>query len=144
MASATLTDARVRALNPRNTGRDIRDGKLKGFGVRVMPSGAKRWFVHCQHDGRRVWKIVGDAAAMCADKARARAAATLAAIRQESPLPASPEATVFEAVAEATFRRHERIWKPRTTAGEPRLPAQVRSCPVSPAARSRRSRGRTS
>ena len=28
---------------------------------------------------------------------------------------ASPEATVFEAVAEATFRRHERIWKPRAT-----------------------------
>ncbi len=42
MASATLTDARVRALNPRKSVPDIRDGKLKGFGVRVMPSGAKR------------------------------------------------------------------------------------------------------
>ena len=42
MASATLADARVRALNPRKSARDIRDGKLKGFGVRVMPSGAKR------------------------------------------------------------------------------------------------------
>ena len=114
MASATLTDARVRALNPRKTARDIRDGKLKGFGVRVMPSGAKRWFIHCQHEGRRVWKIIGDADLMSADKARSRAAAMLAAIRQECPLPASPEETVFEAVAEATFRRHERIWKPRT------------------------------
>ena len=114
MASTTLTDARVRALNPRKTARDIRDGKLKGFGVRVMPSGAKRWFIHCQHDGRRVWKIVGDANLMSADKARSRAAAMLAAIRQECPLPASPEETVFEAVAEETFRRHERIWKPRT------------------------------
>ncbi|MYH60055.1 MAG: site-specific integrase [Boseongicola sp. SB0675_bin_26] len=116
MASITLTDARIRALNPRRSARDVRDGKLKGFGVRVMPSGAKRFFVHCQHEGRRIWKIVGDARAMDADEARSRAAAMLAAIRQEGPLPAFPEETVFEAVAEATFRRHERIWKPRTTA----------------------------
>ncbi len=114
MATATLTDARVRALNPRRTARDIRDGKLKGFGVRVMPSGRKTFFVHCQHDGRRVWKIVGDADEIGAGEARSRAAAMLAAIRQDGPLPAQPEDTVFEAVADATFRRHERIWKPRT------------------------------
>jgi len=115
MASAKLTDARVRALNPQKSARDIRDGRLKGFGVRVMPSGGKRYFVHCQHDGRRIWKIVGDAAAMDVNEARTRAAAMLAAIRREGPMPALPEETVFEAVAEATFRRHGRIWKPRTT-----------------------------
>ncbi|MYA86893.1 MAG: tyrosine-type recombinase/integrase [Boseongicola sp. SB0662_bin_57] len=114
MASATLTDARVRALNPRKSARDFRDGKLKGFGVRVLPSGGKSYFIHCQHEGTRIWKIVGDAAAMNANEARSRAAAMLAAIRQEAPLPASPEETVFEAVAEAAFRRHERVWKPRT------------------------------
>ena len=114
MASTTLTDALVRALHPQKSARDIRDGNLKGFGVRVMPSGAKRYFVHCQHEGQRIWKIVGDAAAMDADEARSRAAAMLAWIRQEGPLPALPADTVFEAVAEATFRRHERIWKPRT------------------------------
>ena len=61
MASITLTDARIRALTPRRTARDIRDAKLKGFGVRVLPSGRKRYFVHCQHEGRRVWRIVGGA-----------------------------------------------------------------------------------
>ena len=114
MASATLTDARIRALKPRRSARDIRDGKLKGFGVRVMPSGSKRFFIHCQHEGRRIWKIVGKADDISAGEARARAAAMLAAIRQDGPLPASPEDTVFEAVAEAAFRRHERIWKPGT------------------------------
>ena len=114
MATTTLTDARVRALRPRGAARDIRDGKLKGFGVRVMPSGARRFFIHCQHEGRRVWRIVGDAAVMNADEARARAAAMLAAIRRDAPLPALPEDTVFEAVAAAAFRRHERLWKPRT------------------------------
>ena len=49
-------------------------------------------------------------------EARLRAAAMLAAIRNEGPLPTKPEETLFEAVAEAVFRRHERIWKPRTLA----------------------------
>jgi len=114
MALSTLTDVRVRALKPRGSARDVRDGRLKGFGVRVTPSGAMRWFVHCQHGGRRVWKTVGDASTMGADEARARAAAMLAAIRQDVPPLASPEETVLEAVAEAAFRRHERTWKPGT------------------------------
>ena len=35
MSGAILTDARVKALRPRGTVYDIRDGTLKGFGVRV-------------------------------------------------------------------------------------------------------------
>ena len=49
-----LTDARVWALKKRKTTCDIRDGKLRGFGIRVLPSGAKRYFIHSQHRGRRV------------------------------------------------------------------------------------------
>ncbi len=49
MPATTLTDARVRALKPRKTTREVRDGKLRGFGVRVSPSGARRFFIHCQH-----------------------------------------------------------------------------------------------
>lgn len=110
MTTLTFTDARIRALKPRRSARDIRDSKLRGFGVRVLPSGRKRFFVHCQHEGRRVWKIVGDAGNIGAEEARSRAAAMLAAIRHDRPMPALPE----EAVAEAAFRRHERTWKPRT------------------------------
>ena len=39
----------------------IRDSKLRGFGVRVLPSGAKRFVIHTQHRGQRTWKIVDDA-----------------------------------------------------------------------------------
>ena len=114
MATETLTDARIRALTPRRFARDIRDAKLKGFGVRVLPSGRKRYFVHCQHESQRVWRIVGGADEIGAGEARSRAAAMLAEIRQDGPMPVVPEDTVFEAVAEAAFRRHERLWKPRT------------------------------
>ena len=70
MSRVILTDARVKALRPRKTAFDIRDGKLAGFGVRVLPSGRKRFFVHSQHRGERVWKIVGDATTMSVGEAR--------------------------------------------------------------------------
>ena len=114
MPRTNLTDARVSALKPRKTARDIRDGRLRGFGVRVLPSGRKRFFVHCQHDGRRVWKILGDAATMNVKEARSRAAETLAAIRRGEGAPAAPHETLFEAVARTVFAGHERVWKPGT------------------------------
>ena len=114
MRRTNLTDARVTALKPRKTTYDIRDAKLRGFGVRVLPSGRKRFFVHCQHRGHRVWKIVGDSGAMSVTEARSRAAGALAAIRRGEPAPLLPDETLFEAVAETVFERYERLWKPRT------------------------------
>ena len=54
MSNVTLSDACVKALRSRPSAYDIRDVKLKGFGVRVLPSGAKRFFIHTQHRGTRV------------------------------------------------------------------------------------------
>ena len=116
MPKVNLTAARVEALRSRKKSRDIRDTKLKGFGVRVSPSGRKRFFVHCQHRGERVWKIVGDAGNMSMEEARASATEMLAAIRRGGDAPPSPGETLFEAVAKTAFRRHERVWKAGTLA----------------------------
>ena len=134
MASITLTDARIKALTPRRSARDIRDAKLKGFGVRVLPSGRKSYFVHCQHEGQRVWKTVGDAGDIGAGEARSRAAALLAEIRQDGPVPASPDDTIFEAVAGAAFLQARAALEAPHAEGEPRLspqsdPAAVRRSP---------------
>ena len=114
MPRTNLTDARVIALKPRRTAYDIRDAKLRAFGVRVLPSGSKRFFVHCQHRGQRVWKIVGDAGAVSVIEARSSAVETLASIRRGEPAPVLPDETLFEAVAGTVFKRYERLWKPRT------------------------------
>ena len=105
MARTALTDARIGALRPRKIAYDIRDGKLGGFGVRVLPSGRKRFFVHSQHRGDRVWKIVGDATAMDVGEARSCAVRALAAIRRGEDPPRDPAETLFEAVAETVFER---------------------------------------
>ena len=115
MPRIALTDARVRALKRRNTTYDIRDGKLRGFGIRVLPSGAKRYFIHSQHRGRRVWKIVGEVGSIGADEARARAKSLLAAIREGSDEEAAaPPDIAFETIADEVFRRYARNWKPST------------------------------
>ena len=112
MPNITLSDARVKAFKPRRVAYDIRDAKLRGFGVRVLPSGAKRFFIHTQHRGQRIWKIVGDSNDMIVDGARARATSLLAAIRGDTN--ASSDAARFETVAETVFGRYARVWKPRT------------------------------
>ena len=115
MATAHLSQRRVDALKPRKSAYDIRDPELKGFGVRVLPSGAKRYFIHSQHDGRRAWKLVGQAGAVSVDEARSRARVMLAAIRDGSDTQAaSPPDILFEAVGDEVFRRYARNWKPST------------------------------
>ena len=114
MSKLTLSEARVKALRPRSSAYDIRDAKLKGFGVRVLTSGAKRFFIHSQHCGTRVWKVVGNANALTVEEARTRAASLLTVIRYGTEAPASPEATRFETVAETVFQRYARVWKPQT------------------------------
>ena len=139
MPKVILTDARVKALRPRRTAYDIRDGKLKGFGVRVLPSGRKRFFVHCQHRGDRVWKIVGIAEGMTVGEARSRAVRTLAAIRCGEDPPRNPAETLFEAVAETVFERYRRLWKPRNARCQPVLPEEPDPAPL-PRTASRRHR----
>ena len=115
MATLRLKVRRVDALKPRKSAYDVRDRDLKGFGVRVLPSGAKRYFIHSQHQGRRVWKIVGRAGAIGADEAREQARTLLAAIRKgNEDEAAAPPDTPFETVADEVFRRYARNWKPST------------------------------
>ena len=113
MPNVRLRESRVEALEPRKSPYDVRDTELRGFGVRVLPSGAKRFFVHSQHEGRRLWKTIGDAGSIGLDEARQRATELLAAIRRDEPA-ALPEERLFEAVAEEVFSRYGRHWKPGT------------------------------
>ena len=114
MPRITLTETRVRALKSRSAAYDIRDRKLKGFGVRVLPSGGKRYFVHCQHRGMRIWKIVDATDALSLAEARTRAASVIAAIRRGGEPLALAENTVFETVADEVFDRYALRWKPGT------------------------------
>ena len=115
MATLRLDQRRVDKLKPRKAAYDVRDRDLKGFGVRILPSGTKRYFIHSQHKGRRTWKSVGQAGSIGAEEARVRARALLAAIREGGDAQAvvTPD-VAFETVADEVFRRYARNWKPST------------------------------
>ncbi len=117
MPSTRLTQRRVDTLKPRSRAYDVRDPSLKGFGVRILPSGSKRYFLHSQTGGKRIWHAIGDAGAITLESARFRAGALLAA-RQDGNAdnPDSCESIPFETVADEVFGRYGRYWKPRTLA----------------------------
>ena len=119
MPSARLTQRRVDTVKPRSRAYDVRDPGLKGFGVRILPSGTKRYFLHSQTDGKRIWHAIGDAGAITLQSARFRAGALLAA-RQDGNAdnPDSCDSIPFETVADEVFGRYGRYWKPRTLAVE--------------------------
>ena len=111
MPAMHLDRCRADALRPRRAAYDIRDRDLRGFGIRVRPSGRRTWFVHVRCGGERVRRAVGDAGAVAAAEARTRAAEPVAALRRDG---AAPEDTVFEAVAGEAPAHHARLRKPRT------------------------------
>ena len=113
MPAVKLNQCRVDALKPRKSVYDMRDRDLKGFGLRIWPSGKKRYFIHSQYGGRRVRKTVASAESANADEAHARASVMLAEIRRGGDAPDSSE-ILFEAVADEVFTRYARNWKPGT------------------------------
>ena len=82
MRNLPLNQSRVDRLKPRNSTYDIRDTDLKGFGIRVLPSGKKSYFLQTQHAGQRRWTKIGDADAMPEAEARLQARSLLAGIRK--------------------------------------------------------------
>ena len=107
---------------------DVRDTQLKGYGVRVMPSGAKRYFIHSQHRGRRVWKTVADAETVTETEARARARSMLTALRDGGePDAEDPGEVLFEQLAEEVFRPIRPPLETENSQDESRLPSPADS-----------------
>ena len=112
MATSRLTQRQVDNLKPGKTTRDVRDKELKGFGVRVLPSGRKSFFLHRQVDGHRVWHAIGDADDITLKCARSKARSLLTSRRHGDDSVAAQ--VPFETVAEEVFRRYGHHWKPST------------------------------
>ena len=117
MRNLSLNQHRVDRLKPRNSTYDIRDTDLKGFGIRILPSGKKSYFLQTQHKGQRRWTKISDTDAMPETEARSQARSLLAGIRKgRESVPAQPAEIAFEAVADEVFSYYRRYWKPRTLA----------------------------
>ena len=82
MRNLPLNQSRVDRLKSRHSTYDLRDTDLKGFGIRVLPSGKKSYFLQTQYDGQRRWTKIGDADALAEAEARSQARTLLAGLRK--------------------------------------------------------------
>ncbi len=115
MPTSRLTQRRIDTLKPRRKTCDIRDSEIKGFGVRILPSGRKHYFLHSQIAGNRIWHAIGDTEDITLESARTQARALLASMRNgDEAASETSQPIAFELVAEEVFRRYRRHWKPRT------------------------------
>ncbi|WP_458775509.1 Arm DNA-binding domain-containing protein [Desulforhopalus sp. 52FAK] len=70
-----ITTRTLQSVVPKQSAYFIRDAKVKGFGVRVNPSGSIRWIAEVRHQGRTVRKTIGDYPHLPIGEARKRALA---------------------------------------------------------------------
>ena len=95
MPKLALDEGCVKALRFRNAAYDIRDSKLGEFGICVLPSGRKHFYIHFYCRGERTWKIVSDAGTQDLRWELSRAAAILPSIRRSEDTHPEPGGTLF-------------------------------------------------
>ena len=87
MANRRFSQRLIDTLKPGKSVREVRDTELRGFGVRILPSGRKRYFVHAQCNGKRTWTKLGDTRATPPADARDVARSHLSTSRTGDPSP---------------------------------------------------------
>ena len=70
----------VAAAIAQNTAYDINDSELRGFGVRILPSGAHSYFVRYRRGGQRRRISLGSQGTLTPEQARSRAVQLLARV----------------------------------------------------------------
>ena len=70
----------VEAAKARNTACDINDSELRGFGIRILPSGTHSYFVRYRRGGQRRRISLGSHGTLTPEQARARAIQLLARV----------------------------------------------------------------
>ena len=115
MAVNRLKQQQINGFKPRSKIYSVRDAELKGFGIRVWPSGKKSYFVHSRRQGQSLWKVIGDADHLSLEQARTHARALMAsALPELDAAPTLAGEVSFRIVAEEMFSRYRMIWKPST------------------------------
>jgi integrase len=112
MTIARLNTELIFTAKPKRKQYFIWDDALKGFGIKITPSGLRFFLISILRGGVRHTEIIGDVTQMPLREARALAKTRIRAL---SSLYVNVDAdTPFEIIAEQVLARMARLWKPRT------------------------------
>ena len=124
----------IEAAEARDKAYDINDSELRGFGVYVLPSGTRSFFVRYRLGGRRRRVSIGYCGVVTPEKARAQAMSILARVRNgEDPAAdqqTARKALTVAAVAERFDAEHIAVRLKPSTAEEYRLPPHRPATPL--------------
>lgn len=112
-AASRLTDAVARACSPGPREYTVHDSALRGFSLRVRPSGAKTWVLRLRRKGEARRLVLGDALVVSADTARQRAHAFLSGHLPETE-GRVPTALTFEQFVPIYLERRAADWREST------------------------------
>lgn len=76
-----LTKRSIDALNPKDSDYVIWDSQLKGFGIRIWPSGKKTYTLKCRLKGKQKKYTIGTHGTFTADQARTKAISILSNVK---------------------------------------------------------------
>ncbi len=111
MAISKLTTRRIRSAKSKRHSYIIFDKKLKGFGLRVDPSGRKTFIIRFMRNGTSHREMISDNTDLPVKEARAIARTRINAL---TALQEATGETPFEDFAELAMARMTRLWKPST------------------------------
>lgn len=110
---ARLTDLIVAASQPAEREYAVHDAVLRGFMLRVRPSGVKSWVLRIRRDGRPHRVLLGDATCLPANTARQRAHTLLSGSASAAEF-ARPTAITLKKFAALYVERKGKDWRPLT------------------------------
>ncbi len=116
MTVSALTPSKVATTRIRKKPYIIHDKKLKGFYLKVYPSGRKTFGINVRRCGKRYDERIGHAAEITIKEAHKIAANKIDALTLTTTKASPLINTAFSAMAEVVFSRYERRWKPSTMA----------------------------
>ena len=106
LVEKSLSAKSVEKLKPRAERYDVFDAALRGFGLRVAPTGTKSWFVMRRVNGRMIRRTIGRYPDLSLGQARKQSADVLEAMGN-GVHPAANQALTFAAAVEEWLDRDQ-------------------------------------
>jgi len=117
LPTAKLKQSIISSFKPQKRAYVVRDIFLKGFGIKVIPSGQRTYFLDCQRKGVKIKQLIGDCNDLSLFEARMKVKNLLFSINQDAinqKLEENKVSIPFKIFSQQVFENYKRNWKSST------------------------------
>lgn len=117
LPKAKLSESLISSIKPQKRVFEVRDVYLKGFGIKVTPSGQRTYFLDCQRKGKKIKQTLGDCKDLSLFEARMMVKQLLFSFNQDdiNQTHKNYKANIpFKIFSLQVFENYKRHWKAST------------------------------